>query len=218
MEKKQTKAHCNRCGPRRNHTVLHSEREHWEDKQDELSGYDAFDTLKCDGCGSITLRHTSWFSLDEDVHTQYYPPAISRRAPEWFDDLVLELDDETDFVADLLNEIYIALQNNLPRLATMGVRALLERVMVSKVEDQGSFLKNMQAFEKLGFLSRLQREHLETVLEAGHATIHRGFTPAKEDVNTLVDVTEHIVLTVYLHGQKIQSLKGKVPPRKRRPI
>ncbi|SHL40013.1 hypothetical protein SAMN05216428_102279 [Nitrosospira sp. Nsp11] len=54
----------------------------------------------------------------------------------WFE---IELKPEDKFVEEFLNEIYVALQNNLPRLATMGVRALLEKIMISKVGDQGTF-------------------------------------------------------------------------------
>jgi len=68
-------------------------------------------------------------------------------------------------------------------------------------------------FQELGYVSRIQRERLETILEAGHAAIHREFTPSKEDLITLVDFVEHIVVTVYLQEMKVTSLKLSVPPR-----
>jgi hypothetical protein len=45
--------------------------------------------------------------------------------------------DGTEKFYSLLEEIYIATQNNLPRLAIMGIRALLEHIMIDKVTDQG---------------------------------------------------------------------------------
>jgi hypothetical protein len=208
-----TKAHCNTCGGDRNHEVLHSERTTWEDDEHVVSGSDTYETLKCCGCELIKLRHTSWFSEDDGAMVYYFPPAIFRRNPDWFSDLWAELEPEDEFVEVLLKEIYVALQNNLPSLATMGVRALLERIMISKAGDQGGFAKNIAKFEELGHVSKLQCQRLEAILEAGHAAIHRAYKPSMKEVVTLLDITEHIVESVFLHEAKIEELKKKVPAR-----
>lgn len=209
-----TKAHCNTCGGERNHDILHSERTTWEHDEHPISGSDTYETLKCCGCEAVKLRHTSYFSEDDDVKVFYFPPAIFRRNPEWFSFLWLELESEDKFVEALLKEIYIALQNNLPSLATMGVRALLEKIMISRAGgDQGTFAKNIAEFEKMGHVSKLQRERLETILDVGHAAIHRAYTPKVKEVVTLLDITEHIIESVFLHEAKIEELKKKVPAR-----
>lgn len=208
-----TKAFCNNCGGNRNHDILHSERTTWEDEEYPISGSDTYETLKCCGCELIKLRHTSHCSEDFEPRIYYFPPAIFRRKPEWFSDLWLELKVEDDFVEAILKEIYVALQNNLPSLATMGVRALLEKIMVSRAGDQGTFRKNLAEFEKLGYVSKLQRERLETILDIGHAAIHRAYTPDVKEVITLLDITEHIVESVFLHQAKIEELKKKIPAR-----
>jgi hypothetical protein len=208
-----TKAHCNDCSGSRNHDVLHSERTSWRDDEQGISGGDTYDTLKCCGCELVKLRHTSWFSEDDEPTVLYFPPSISRRRPDWFADLLDELKEGEEFVENLLEEVYVAVQNDLPRLATMGVRALLERIMISKADDQGTFAKNIAKFEALGHVSKLQRERLETILEAGHAAIHRAYTPRVKDVVTLLDITEHIVQSVYLHERKVADLKKNVPAR-----
>lgn len=208
-------AHCNTCGGDRNHVVLHSEKTTWETQDHGVHGSDRYDTLKCGGCDGVKLRHTAWCSEDDEPTVNYYPPAIFRKQPEWFSDLWVELGSEDDFVERLLREIYVAVQNNLPNLAAMGVRSLLEKVMISKTGDLGTFAKNIAEFEKLGYVSRIQRERLEAILEVGHATIHRNFSPNASDVITLVDIAEHIVETVYVHEKKVERLRGKVPPRTR---
>lgn len=210
------KAHCNTCIGDRNHDVLHSERTTWADDEQDISGSDKYETLKCCGCEAIKLRHISSFSEDDEAKIYYFPPAIFRRTPEWLSELWADLKSEDEFVDALLKEIYVALQNNLPCLATMGVRALLEQIMISRAGDQGSFKKNIAEFEKLGHVSRLQRERLETILEAGHATTHRAYMPKVGDVITLLDITEHIVESVFLHEAKIEELKKKVPVRAKR--
>ena len=211
-----TKAHCNNCGGERNHEILHSEQTSWSDDDHDVSGGDTFSTLKCCGCELVKLRHTSWFSEDDEPTVLYFPPSISRRRPEWFSGLQPQLSEGDEFVESLLKEVYVAVQNNLPRLATMGVRALLEKIMISKTADQGSFAKNIEKFEELGHVSKLQRKRLETILDAGHAAIHRAYDPKEKDVITLLDIAEHIVESVYLHEGKVAALKKNIPARSKR--
>src|SRR5690242_4293164 len=116
------KAHCNECGGERNHDLLHSVQTSWEDEEAEVWSKDTYETLRCCGCELIKLRHRHMFSEDYEETITYFPPAISRPPPEWFTSLSDELDDEDQFVQKLLQEVYVAVQNDLPRLATMGVR------------------------------------------------------------------------------------------------
>ena len=136
------KAHCNTCGGERNHETLYTEKTSWEHEHSGVAGNDEYTTLKCCGCDNIKLRHISNCSEYEKSEVNYFPAAIFRRNPEWFSMLWLDID-EDDFVEDLLKEIYVALQHDLSSLAAMGVRSLLEKVMISKVQDQGSFIKNI---------------------------------------------------------------------------
>jgi hypothetical protein len=207
------KAHCNKCGGERNHEVLHTEKASWLDEESRTAGYETYETLKCLGCESIKLRNISIYYDDNENETtiNYFPPEIFRPKPSWIDYIYIFSD---HFIKTLLKEIYIALQNNLPNLAAMGVRSLIEKVMIDKAGDQGSFKQNITQFEKLGYVSKIQREHLEAILDAGHATIHRSYSPTTEDVVTLVDIVEHIIKTIYLHENKIEQLKRRVPSRK----
>lgn len=212
-----TKAHCNQCSGDRNHTVLHLEETRWSNDEACISGGDKYEMLKCMGCDNIALRHTSWNSEDDERPVNYFPPAIFRPSPAWFADLRLELSPQDKFVEPLLREIYVALQNNQPRLAAIGIRSLLENVMIAKTTDQGTFGKNIAEFERLGYVSKVQRERLETIIDAGHAATHRAFLPSNEDVITLVNIAEHIIESVYLHETKIDDLKSRVPPKKTPP-
>src|SRR5262245_32954731 len=122
------RAHCNECGGERNHAILHSEEKRWDDEELGIAGRDLYEMLRCLGCDSIKMRHTSWFSEEEGSTARYFPPSIFRPKPKW---LTLLLGEE-HFVHDLLLEIYSALQNDEPHLAAMGVRSLLEQIMVAK--------------------------------------------------------------------------------------
>lgn len=219
------KAHCNQCGGERRREVLH--RETIRCSEDVGGGFevywiDCYEMLKCCGCENIALRHQHWFSeiTETDgtpvVNTNYYPPAISRKAPRWLNEIDDLLgDDKKIYVASLLKEIYVALYNDARRLAVMGIRALIEQMMIHKVGDSGSFKSNLERFHADGFTSKKQQEVVETILDVGHATIHRAYHPSLEDLNILMDVTESIVEAVYAHEEKTHSLKKRVPKRRK---
>ncbi|WP_083608101.1 DUF4145 domain-containing protein [Teredinibacter haidensis] len=213
MTEQVVKAHCNRCSGERNHDVLHSEKTSWSDDEHPIWGSDDYQTLRCRGCEEIKLRHTSMFSEHDEPTIHYFPPSMFRKRPDWFDDLFFEVPSEEEFVESLLNEIYVAVQNNLPNLALMGVRSLLEKVMIAKVGDKGTFSKNLNAFASEGYVSGRQKENLDAILEAGHAAIHRKYKPRKGEVVTVLDITEHIIEFVYLHSSKVSVLKNRVPAR-----
>ena len=193
-----TQSHCNNCAGKRHHNVLHCARTTWHDTYDDgafvAAGSDEYEMLQCCGCDSVTLRHTSEATCNGSGHgpiVVYYPPAISRREPSWLWELMLE-----EPIHSLLSEVYTAVQNNSRRLAAMGIRATLEAVMLDKVGDQQNFERNLNAFEKAGYLSLIQRDSVAAILEAGHATIHRGWEPTDQDIKTLLDITESVVETV----------------------
>jgi len=195
--------------------TLHSEKKSWSDDEG-LFGKNIYEVLKCLGCDAIKLRHTLFFVADPVPIVNYFPPSVFRKRPDWLSSgkLYFELEAEELFVGSLLEEIYTALQNDQRCLAAMGIRALLEQIMIAKVGDQNTFLKNLMAFEAAGYVSSKQREQLETILEAGHATIHRSFIPAKDDLIALVDITESVIAITYLHGSQVEALQKRIPPRK----
>ena len=124
-------AHCNVCNGTRTHIVLYREDTSWSEENGRYQGADTYETLKCAGCDAIKLRHHATYPSEPFESTTYFPAATFRRHPKWFHDLKFELLLDNDSVVDLLNEIYVALQHGLLRIAAMGVRALLERMMIT---------------------------------------------------------------------------------------
>jgi len=208
MESITLKARCNKCLVETHHYLLHKEDQPWDEEYapgQVIYGSETFNMLKCCGCDTVKLMHLSWFSEVCDDYGQpitdinYFPPAISRAEPKWLSTLGgIFPSDEMQYVRDLMREIYSALYNDSRRLAVMGIRALIEHLMITKVSDQGSFLKNMKAFQDAGYISDQQRRILEPTLEAGHAAIHRGYNPTAEDVGTGVEIVESLVDIIYV--------------------
>ncbi len=224
-------AHCNRCSGNRNHFIIYAHQEKWsEDIGDEtfVSGKDLYELLKCAGCGDVRLRHTNWFEGQVDEEGQavpvitYYPPASIRRQPVWLSSVDVShgvhvhLVSMPEFVSRLLREVYVALQNDCCSVAAMGIRALLERLMIEHVEDQGSFGGNLDAFERAGYVGPRQKAIIEATLEVGHASIHRNYNPTLQDVTQVLDIAENIIQSIYVSAEQAKALKSRIPPRPRR--
>lgn len=217
-----TKAHCNSCGPFRTHKILAMVEKRWDDDEGRIDGTDRYHLLECAGCERITLRHESWnsYETDDDGHsiatTVYYPPAISRNEPTWLDaadgPFFLDFDNT---IKKLLREIYSALHNDSRALATMGIRALIEHIMIDQVGDNGAIGTNVDRFISGGYVApkseALFREYL---LESGHAAMHRAYFPRPSDIAALLDIAESLIETIYVHPHRAKG--QKIPPRKKR--
>ena len=114
----------------------------------------------------------------------------------------------------LMIEINTAVQNKLYKLAAMGIRATLENIMKEKIGDR-PFVVLVAEFEKSGYLSVRQTESLNSIIEAGHAVVHRGWQPNADDISLLIDVTETLIKTVYLHEYRARELNERVPKRQK---
>jgi hypothetical protein len=221
------RAHCNRCQGETNHHVLFELKEPWEEvvAEDEhgrhtIGGREDFEVLKCCGCDTITVRNRSWFSGETDydgrplARVRYYPPATSRKPPTWLQnhegDIFMWHD---HFVPKLLHQIYTALFADCLALAAMGIRALLERTMIEKCSDQGTFENNLKSLRDAGYIGEKQIEALRNTLELGHATIHRNFNPSVKEILLALDITEAVLAAVYVHSDQAAALKKRIPPR-----
>jgi hypothetical protein len=211
--------HCNQCLRDTNHGVLYSRAEKWAEEFEDgfaIDGSDTYSLVLCRGCDSIRMVHEHWFSEDWDdegpvQYRSYYPPNVIRSAPEW---LAEGLPAKSRELRELIGEIYKAVAVSAFRIAAMGIRALVERVMIDKVDDQGSFEKNIPKFFEAGFVAGHQQKMFRDILiEAGHAAMHRPWEPSSEDINTLLDIVEAMIKAIYVVPAKAGKVAKSIPPR-----
>jgi hypothetical protein len=152
--------------------------------------------------------------LPKDTFIEFYPPQTSRRRPDWTFPGGIWFFEEEGFL-EIFDEIYVATRNRLPHLAIMGIRAVLEQVMIkNNGRDYGNFPKNLQEFEKNGFVSKVERESLEPILKTGHAVIHRSFKVNEEELDIALNIMEGILAAIYYHREPAKELRARVPPRR----
>lgn len=204
---KDVPAPCSVCLHETRHRVLHETSSRSEDR------VVTYAMLQCHGCGNVCLAEQVNFMDDGDKEIVFHPSPISRKEPPWL--LSLIFGNNRD-LAGLLHEIYQAIHGSQYRLAAMGIRALLELVMVSKVGDLGSFGAHLDAFHAAGYVSRVAKESLSNILEIGHGATHRGYRPTEEDLKLALDIVEGVMASLYHHQHAAEEAAERVPKRPRR--
>lgn len=116
-------------------------------------------------------------------------------------------------MSGLLHEIYGAMHAGHLRLAAGGVRSLIDGVMTEVVGDQATFGRLIEVFTDEGHLSPKGRDRINEVIEAGHAAIYRGLQPKKSDIEIMLDTTEQMLRSGYVHDEAGQQLKSITPPQ-----
>ncbi|GAB1056479.1 MAG: hypothetical protein WAqPseu_34820 [Shewanella algae] len=206
------RTHCNTCFSDTKHTVLYEKSFKGEECEGGGFDVDSYQLVECNGCETIGLLFSHYSgSVAEANYTLQYPPKIIKKEPKWLYDLMVRDMLMNPYKSDFIREIYIAIRNNTPRLAVIGIRALLEQIMIENVGDNKTFKNNLDKFEEEGFISKVQRMAVEPLVEAGHASTHRGFKAKIEEIIYLLDVIENLVESIYINKEIISKIK--VPPR-----
>lgn len=206
---RETTAPCSSCIRKTAHKVLH---ERSVTEEDRITTYVM---LECSGCRRVSLGEQVRFIPDGTIEHNYYPSPVSRKEPDWLLFLTIGFSENKDDgeLGALLHEIYQAVHGEQYRLAAMGVRALLERVMISKVGDCGSFENQIKAFQEGGYISSIQRDAMTATLEVGHAAMHRAYRPTEQDLTIALDVVEGVMAPLYRHRDEAKKMANRVPPR-----
>ncbi|MBU9382119.1 DUF4145 domain-containing protein [Burkholderia gladioli] len=211
------KAWCNSCVGSKWHAVLHEALQSYpRESEEDADEYYYYSMLQCRGCDSVVLAEEGYINGQDMYHghPNYYPPPSLRRRPEWLWKWWAMSGLGGKPVFTICQEVYKALQNSQLHLAAMGVRAVLELAVIDKIGgDRRSFAENLNALYDQGHVSLLMKDRLATVLDVGSATIHRGHSPTREDLNVLVDIMEHIIESLYIHEEDVKRLAQRTPPR-----
>lgn len=205
------RSHCNRCGSQTNHAILHVEKRTGDDGP--ISWAADYFLLSCLGCDHVSFReeNSNDHDIDEngDVYTyvEIYPKDKEVRArPSWFNE-ILEFDTKIR-LERMLAQIYEAYDNKAYWLSIMGVRAVIESVMIEKVGDKGSFGENLGEFSKKGFITDSHRLALSAAIDQGSAAIHKANLTRQTTALSAIQVVENVLEAIFvvpLHEAKLKK-------------
>jgi len=94
-----------------------------------------------------------------------------------------------------------------------GDQICLDQVLTNKVGDRGDFRQKLSALQASDFISGKQKDILYRIIDAGSGSVHRGWRPSDLDIGVLLDITENIIETIYLHDARSEAVHKKVPKR-----
>ncbi len=206
----KSKVHCNSCLQETTHQLI-ATKENFLSGQNQPDMWWSFtnDMLECCGCHAISLRVTERCSEADGKRFTIWPPRVNRREPSWMYELPAPL-------TRLLQEVYIACAADARALAAMGLRAVIDEVAKDKVGDLGSFHDKLDGLVVGEFISSYQRQILDAALETGHAATHRAFCPPPDLLESLLDITEHLLQGTYILPEVAKKLQQKTPKRPKR--
>jgi hypothetical protein len=224
QEKIIVKGHCPTCKDDRNAYLIAEHLEKWEDKDAPIWSTVKYQILKCCGCDSVYFKEEHYFSEDEEYSygsngetlievkptCSYWPQPLRRKPAEWLD-RYCALDAE---VANLLRQIYSALNNDLNILAAMGMRTLFDKTCeVLKINSSITFQQKLDKLVSEKLVGEMEKEIFEVLTDAGSAAAHRGWQPSLSDIDVLMTAMEQFLYRAFILKWEAQKVKSRIPPR-----
>lgn len=229
------KAFCSSCEGERNCDILGSHRV-FED-MGPVWGATTWRILRCRGCDEVFCQTVSVFSEDVsyefdehgeptevlDETKKYWPSRATRSKPDWYDELH-GIEPAREKLNGPLDELYGALNADLPMLSGIAIRTCFEIVAeLLGVDPKITFEEKLKVLVNNGKLGASAEATISTAIEAGHAATHRGWVPEPDDLTTLVDILEAFIRDTLIEparqkrlGERAAKLKDKVPPNPRK--
>lgn len=126
--------------------------------------------------------------------------------PQWYASLPAK-------IYEMLLEVRYARQKQLSALPSMGLRSVIDMVCNDQVGDIGSFAEKLHKLEEKRLITPKKKKIIETLLEVGHASIHRGHFPKDKDLQVVMDIVDHLLEELYVLDKTSESLIASVPKR-----
>ncbi len=151
----------------------------------------------------------------------YWPPRVNRKPPEW-----LYGEGIPEQLKRIIAETFTAYDANAIMLTAMGVRAAFDLAAVELGCDQNDdLIKKLRHLVDVHKLTEADFDRLETLVEAGNATSHRGWIPTESQLATLVEVLTHFVGSHLVSakqaealGKRAKAFSDQIPKRQRRSV
>jgi len=230
-EKKTVKAHCPTCDGERNcteHGTIYK-RWDWEDKYSghSMNGGVDHSLLECLGCETVFYQTESWNSEDIDHYYDAfgkeqmeaakefatYPKPETNTKPVWFD----AMQKKDAQLHNILNQMYIALDNHAHILSAIALRTALDRATECLgIDPAKTFDEKLNELRDGGWIGQTERDILGVVTDAGNAAAHRGWEPDNQEITQLVSSMEVFLHRAFIVGQAALGIKGSIPAKPKR--
>ena len=234
-QEKELISHCRKCGGERHHAMCAEKFTNWKDKVAEgifIDGGDKYSIVECCGCKTVTFVHRHWFSEDDEltddgyrliVHNDLYPPAPTRKKPEWNLGFFWGMPVKQSWIMDLHDDIHKAIVLKAHSLAAMGIRAIVDCIVTEQAGNSGTFEQKLNSMFEQNLIEKTQIDVIYAAFDAGSAAAHRGYSPELESINILLDIAENLLEQIYIipirrqHEAKKATIFNSRTPKRSQP-
>lgn len=193
---------CAACGRQTNHAILQATEEKGSDPTDD--GHNSFDChaeyqiIQCGGCDTVSFRKENSNSEDTDpdgewiVHEDLYPSRINN----W------QLIEDYHLLPNDLRRIYqetvSALNNDLPILSGIGIRAIIETVSKEKQAAGNNLARKIDDLVAKGVLTTDGATILHKIRALGNEAAHSVKAHTATEMKVAMEVVEHLLQAAYI--------------------
>ncbi|HHT1037654.1 TPA: DUF4145 domain-containing protein [Enterobacter hormaechei] len=218
---------CPTCGGQRNCTVHGHLLVAWEDDVHPVYGTYDHHLLQCNGCSTVFYHlneHFSEHTTHDYINGEFketpidmittYPAFDHIPTPSWVPKL-----ESVDFqLFQIFNEMYSAYKSGHLILASIGLRTIFDRTTEILQIHPGLYLdEKIKQLKDEGFIGDTEANILSTVVDAGNAAAHRGWSPMKREFDELLNSIEQFVQRTVLSVKTTTHIVERIPPRVKRP-
>lgn len=227
MKSGSVKAHCPNCDGERTcvaHGCVDVPWEWHDDYGNTVTGGSKHSLLQCGGCETVFYERADWDSESVDYHYDSdgntvidnvetkitYPKPEPRNKPRW-------VNGEHNLDArlrEILNQMYLANDQESYILASIGLRTALDRATeVLGIDTAMPFAKKLDELRSRGWIGDTERDILSVVTEAGNAAVHRAWSPEREEMQALILALEVFLQKAFIVGKSALALSAKIPKK-----
>ena len=210
---------CNKCHIVTKHHIIFDVQERGQEYEDGISWIDDYQIIKCDNCKTISFRKDGWFSEYQDYdndgsYEELYPYSEEKtRKEKKYKKLPF-------LITGIYNEVIIAYNNKLKILSSVGIRSILDGICRDKKINSGIVLdKNGKEHRKTNLegkiygllqnqlINKTQSDALHELRFIGNSAIHELDEPPIKDIQTALDIIEHMIDDIYEMPFKCKRLE-----------
>ncbi|TAK81423.1 MAG: DUF4145 domain-containing protein [Betaproteobacteria bacterium] len=168
---------------------------------------------RCAGCDSFTYAIESWSEDDWNPHTgemdstwKTYPRGATERQP------MTDVDELPAKVQLIYSEVIGAMNAQLPVLAGIGLRAVIEAVCREQKISGGNLQALIDGLATTGVLSKAQADILHGHRFLGNVAAHEVTSAPPRELVAALDIAENVLRTIYVLPKLSKQVKtGRKP-------
>ncbi|WNF47726.1 DUF4145 domain-containing protein [Pseudomonas sp. SG20056] len=192
------KLFCHCCGSHKNHIVIAEKIVKSNPGCEDLWGENHY-FAQCAGCDAFTYAISSWSEWDWNPRTgemdltwKTYPRSSTERQP------MDNIDDLPKKIRAIYLEIIGSMNAQLPILAAIGLRALIEAVCKERGITAPNLEKLIDGLATNGILSQAQASILHGHRFLGNTAAHEIVSPNPKELIAAVEIAETVMRTIYV--------------------